>query len=104
MAERTRVEKLEKLLREAELRAESERQRAEREQLRAELADRQGLEEQQRAESAEEQTGRTTLDEYIAAYHSLIFSKFAVETDKSLTSKGYITNLRNKLYPTSLQP
>ncbi|PTB47421.1 hypothetical protein M431DRAFT_526130 [Trichoderma harzianum CBS 226.95] len=103
MAERTRVEKLEKLLREAELRAESERQRAEREQLRAEVADRQGLEEQQRAESAEEQTGRTTLDEYIAAYHSLIFSKFAVETDKSLTSKGYITNLRNKLYPTKQQ-
>ncbi|KAL7940092.1 hypothetical protein V8C42DRAFT_364366 [Trichoderma barbatum] len=104
MAERTRVEELEKLLREAELRAESERQRAEREQQRAELADRQRLEEQQRAESAEEQTRRTTLDEYIAACHSLVFSKFAVETDKSLTSKGSITNPRNKLCPTSLQP
>lgn len=97
MAERTRVEELERLLREAELRAESERQRAE-------LAETQRLEEQQRAETAEEQTRRTTLDEYIAACHSLVFSKFAVETEKSLTSRGSITNPRNKLCPTSLQP
>ncbi|OAQ57369.1 protein kinase-like domain [Pochonia chlamydosporia 170] len=83
MAEQTRVEELERLLREAQLRAERE---------------------QQRAETAEQQTRATTLDEYIAACHSLVFSRFEVETDKSLTSKGSITNPRNKLCPTSLKP
>ncbi|PON19986.1 hypothetical protein TGAM01_v211146 [Trichoderma gamsii] len=97
MAEQTRVEELERLLREAELRAESERQRAESERQRAES-------ERQRAETAEEQTRGTTLDEYIEACHSLVFSRFEVEIDKSLTSKGSITNPRNKLCPTSLQP
>ncbi|EXU95373.1 protein kinase [Metarhizium robertsii] len=97
MTERTRIEELERLLREAELRAElADRQRLEERQ-RAER-------EEQRAETAEEQTRRTTLDEYIAACHGLVFSKFAVETEKSLTSKGSITNPRNKLCPTSLQP
>ncbi|KAH7114572.1 hypothetical protein B0J13DRAFT_630896 [Dactylonectria estremocensis] len=60
--------------------------------------------EQQRAEEAEEQTRPTTLDEYIAACHDLVFSKFAVETDKKLTSKGPITNPRNKWCPTHLRP
>lgn len=76
MTDRERVEQLEKLLRAAEL----------------------------RAEASEEQTRATTLNEYIAACHSLVFSKFVVERDRSLTSKGSITNPRNKLCPTSLRP
>ncbi|OAQ57866.2 protein kinase-like domain [Pochonia chlamydosporia 170] len=111
MAEQTRVEELERLLREAELRAEaSDRQRLEERQ-RAETAEKERQEErqraereQQRAETAEQQTRATTLDEYIAACHSLVFSRFKVETDRSLTSKGSITNPRNKLCPTSLEP
>lgn len=97
MADRRRVEELERLLRVAELRAEEsdkklleERQRADREQ--------------RRAETSEELTRPTKLHEYIAACHSLVFSKFTVERDKSLTSKGSITNPRNKLCPTSLKP
>ena len=57
MAEQTRVEELERLLREAELRAVTsdrqrleEQQRAEREQQRAEAAERERREERQRAE------------------------------------------------------
>ena len=97
MAARRTVEELERLLREAELRAEeSDKQRLEERQ----RADR----EQRRAETSEEQTRPTTLYEYIAACHNLVFSKFTVERDRSLTSKGSITNPRNKLCPTSLKP
>ncbi|KID82483.1 Protein kinase-like domain protein [Metarhizium guizhouense ARSEF 977] len=125
IAEQTRVEELERLLREAELRAESERRRAESEQQRAEASDKKRLEEQQRAESAErgrqeerqraereqqraetaeQQTRATILDEYIAACYSLVFLRFEVKTDKSLTLKGSITNPRNKLCLTNLEP
>ncbi|KAL7892069.1 hypothetical protein HDV63DRAFT_390794 [Trichoderma sp. SZMC 28014] len=111
MAEQTRIKELERLLKEAELRIESARQRTDSEQRRAESA-RQQIESarqqiesaRQRADRAEEQIRRTTLDEYIAACHGLVFSKFRVETDESLTSKGSITNPRHKLCPTSLQP
>jgi hypothetical protein len=41
--------------------------------------------EQQRAEEAEQQTRQTTLSEYLEACHELVFTKFVVETDKSLT-------------------
>ncbi|QPH18869.1 hypothetical protein C2857_003981 [Epichloe festucae Fl1] len=84
------MEELERRLREAEQRAET-----------AEAA---LLEERQRAEASEEQTRATTLEEYIAACHHLVFSKFGVESDKSLTSRGSITNPRNKLCPTNLEP
>ncbi|RSL79149.1 hypothetical protein CEP52_017557, partial [Fusarium oligoseptatum] len=41
---------------------------------------------------------------YIVACHDLVFSQFRVESDRRLTSKGSITNPRNKLCPTSLEP
>ncbi|KAI1392793.1 uncharacterized protein F4822DRAFT_426001 [Hypoxylon trugodes] len=46
----------------------------------------------------------TTLMEYIEFCHELVFTKFVVETNKSLTSKGSITNSQNKLCPTRLLP
>ncbi|KAK2666719.1 hypothetical protein RAB80_017836 [Fusarium oxysporum f. sp. vasinfectum] len=126
------VEELTRLLREAEQRAKEERQRAEREQQRAEReqqraeeaererqeerqraeeAERERQEErqraekeQQRAEASEEQTRLTTLDEYIAACHASVFSRFAIETDPKLTSRGSITNPRDKWCPRNLRP
>ncbi|EXL63706.1 hypothetical protein FOPG_20021, partial [Fusarium oxysporum f. sp. conglutinans race 2 54008] len=126
------VEELTRLLREAEQRAKEERQRAEREQQRAEEAERERQEErqraerekqraeeaererqeerqraereQQRAEASEEQTRLTTLDEYIAACHASVFSRFAIETDPKLTSRGFITNPRDKWCPKNLRP
>ncbi|KAK2468561.1 hypothetical protein H9L39_19720 [Fusarium oxysporum f. sp. albedinis] len=119
------VEELTRLLREAEQRAKEERQRAEREQQRAEEAERERQEErqraeeaererqeerqraereQQRAEASEEQTRLTTLDEYIAACHASVFSRFAIETDPKLTSRGSITNPRDKWCPKNLRP
>ena len=138
MAEKRRVEELEKLLREAELRAESsetrrleahrraaaldsellgereraekeqrraerERKRAERERQRAETEKQRAETEQRRADASEEQTRLTTLGEYIEACHTLVFSKLVVERDLFLTSKGSITNPKNKLCPTILQ-
>ncbi|KAK2134255.1 hypothetical protein NOF04DRAFT_1367413 [Fusarium oxysporum II5] len=82
---------------------QEERQRAEREQQRAEEAKRERQEErqraereQQRAEASEEQTRLTTLNEYMAACHASVFSRFIIETDLKLTSRGSITNLHNK--------
>jgi hypothetical protein len=98
------VEELQRLLQEAQQRAdEAERQRQEEKQ-RADEAERQREEEKQRAEASEEQTRNTTLEEYMAACHNLVFSKFAVETDSKLTSTGSITNPRDKLCPTNLRP
>ncbi len=85
-------------------RAEEAEQQRQQEQQRAEEADQQRQREQQRAEEAEYQTRHTTLDEYIEACHTYIFLHFAVETDKSLTSKGSITNPRHKYCPTRLSP
>jgi hypothetical protein len=98
------VEELTRLLREAEQRAKEERQRAEREQQRAEEAERERQEERKRAEASEEQTRLTTLDEYIAACHTSVFSRFAIETDPNLTSRGSITNPRDKWCPKNLRP
>ncbi|RMJ00578.1 hypothetical protein CDV36_015870, partial [Fusarium kuroshium] len=119
------MEELRRLLREARQQAEEaergreqERQRAEEaererqeEQQRAEEAERGRQEErdraekeQQRAEASEKQTQPTTLDEYIAACHSLVFSSFNIERNRKLTSKGPITNPRNKWCPTNLRP
>lgn len=60
--------------------------------------------ERQRADEAEQQIQPTSLDEYIAACHSLVYARLSVETDRRLTSKGSITNPRNKWCPTNLQP
>ncbi|KAK2122128.1 hypothetical protein NOF04DRAFT_1197167 [Fusarium oxysporum II5] len=99
MAHQRSVGELEKLLQEA------------REQQRAEEAERERQEErqraereQQRAEASEEQTRLTTLDEYIAACHASVFSRFAIETDPNLTSRGSITNPRDKWCPKNLRP
>ncbi|KAM0564778.1 hypothetical protein ACHAP9_009042 [Verticillium nonalfalfae] len=111
MAYTKSVDELQELLRQAEQRAEDaerdrqeERQRAEREQERAEREQQRAEREQQRAEDAEEQTRLTTFIEYIVACHIHVFLKLVVETDKKLTSKGSITNPRNKWCPTHLRP
>ncbi|KAJ4317082.1 hypothetical protein N0V84_007535 [Fusarium piperis] len=84
------VQKLQRLLREAEQRADRERDNAERER--------------QRADKAEEESRPTTLDEYINACHGLVFTQFSVQTNKSLTTMGSMTNPRNKFCPTRLEP
>ncbi len=102
-------ERLKQQLEEAQQRAEDAEQRAEdaeqqrqREQQRAEDAEQQRQREQQRAEDAEQQIRLTTLAEYIEACHELVFTKFAVEMDESLTSRGSTTNPKHKLCPTRL--
>lgn len=89
------MEDLQRRLLEAEKRVEEAERDRRRERERAE-------QQQQRAEEAEEQTRRTTLDEYIAHCYHYLFSSLHVETDRSLTSKGSITNPRDKLCPTNL--
>lgn len=57
-----------------------------------------------KALAREEQTRPTTLDEYIATCHASIFSKFAIETNTKLTSRGPITDPRDKWCPRNLKP
>ncbi|KAI0802416.1 hypothetical protein GGR55DRAFT_692230 [Xylaria sp. FL0064] len=88
MEESNRLAELEAQLRDAENRARQ--------------AERSRREEQQRAEEAER--GNAPTNEYITACHELVFSQLKVETNKALTSRGPITNPRNKYCPTSLKP
>ncbi|KAK7414099.1 hypothetical protein QQX98_007042 [Neonectria punicea] len=111
MGDPNSVEELQRLLLEAQQRAseaergrQEERQRADNEQRRAEEAERERQVQQERAEREEQRTRPTTLDEYIAACHTSVFSRFTIETDLRLTSKGPITNPRNKWCPTKIQP
>ncbi|KAK4151614.1 hypothetical protein C8A00DRAFT_45233 [Chaetomidium leptoderma] len=53
---------------------------------------------------AEEETRDTTLSEYIEACHDLVFTRFTVETNKKITSKGSITSPAGKRYPPRLEP
>ncbi|KAH7378966.1 hypothetical protein BKA64DRAFT_242116 [Cadophora sp. MPI-SDFR-AT-0126] len=110
--------RLEQLLREADERAEQERrrageadERAERERRRAEdeqrnrkEADERAEQERRRAEEQEERTRRTTFEEYIRACHTLLSKPLRIQTDKSLSTQGSITNPKNKPCPTLLKP
>ncbi|MCJ1445799.1 MAG: hypothetical protein MMC23_006304 [Stictis urceolatum] len=63
--------------------------------------------EQVRADQAEVQARSalpTTLEEYLAACHEFLFSHFAIQTDKSLTTKGGITNPKGKCVPDIIRP
>ncbi|KAH7231142.1 hypothetical protein BKA59DRAFT_550030 [Fusarium tricinctum] len=111
MADRKSVGELERLLQEAIQRADDaererqeERQRAEEERQRAEEERQRAEQQRRRADASEEEIRPTTIDEYIAACHTSVFSKFTIETDPKLSSRGSITNPRNKWYPKILQP
>ncbi|KAI8633007.1 hypothetical protein F5Y19DRAFT_285106 [Xylariaceae sp. FL1651] len=111
MAGQRTVEELERLLQEERrLREEAERGRQEDRRLREE-AERERQEdrrradrEQKRAEDSEKQTRPTTLDEYLAACHTSVFSRLTIELDPKLTSRGPITNPRDKWCPKNLRP
>ncbi|KAK6829337.1 hypothetical protein PG995_005377 [Apiospora arundinis] len=102
-AEKEREEERQRANRERQ-RAEKEQQRAEKEQQRAEKEQQRAEKEQQRADISEEQTRPTTLDEYIVACHASAFSRFTIEPDPQLTSRGPITNPRDKWCPKILRP
>ncbi|KAH7111552.1 hypothetical protein EDB81DRAFT_925872 [Dactylonectria macrodidyma] len=111
LEERQRAEREHQRAQEAEKERQKERQRAEKaererqeERQRAEEAERERQKERRRAEASEEQTRLTTLDEYIAACHTSVFSRFTIETDPNLTSRGSITNPRDKWCPKNLRP
>ncbi|KAL5313252.1 hypothetical protein ACEPPN_018985 [Leptodophora sp. 'Broadleaf-Isolate-01'] len=85
-------------------RAELERRRAEEEQRNRKEADERAQQERRRAEEQEERTRRTTYEEYIRACHTLLSKPLRIQTDKSLSTQGSITNPKNKPCPTLLKP
>lgn len=88
---------MEEELRKLREQLKEEKRLREEEQRRREVAE-------TRALTFEQQTRPTTLHEYIAACHTSVFSRFSIETDAKLTSKGPITNPRDKWCPTNLEP
>ncbi|KAK7397986.1 hypothetical protein QQX98_012645 [Neonectria punicea] len=91
------VQRLRQLLAESNQLREEANQRADRErQLREEAT--------QRADREQQRNQPTTLSEYIANYHTSVFSRFAIQTNPDLLSKGTITVPQNKWCPTNLQP
>ena len=76
------------------------------EQLRRKLADaeqRAGAAEQ-RAEAAERLTQRTTFPEFLEICHRHFTVPLRIETDRSLTTKGSITDPKQRKHPTYLRP
>ncbi|EEU47541.1 uncharacterized protein NECHADRAFT_36088 [Fusarium vanettenii 77-13-4] len=107
------VEELKRLLQEAEKRRglQEDRKRADEAKKRADEAER-GLQEdrkradeaKKRADEAERKIRPTTLDEYIAACHTSVFSRFTIKTHPKLTSMGSIANPPDKWCPKNLRP
>jgi hypothetical protein len=105
------VDELTRLLQEEKQRADNTERGRQEEKQRAENAERGRQEEKQRADNAErehreerEKHRLTTLDEYIAATHELVFARLKVEPNEQLRAKGSITNPKSKPCPTRLRP
>ncbi|OAA33960.1 Protein kinase-like domain protein [Metarhizium rileyi] len=92
------LQKAEKRLEQAEKGQQEERRRADEEHRRADEEHRRA------ADIAEEQIRLTTFDEYIAACHSLVYSRILVKAEPDLASKGSITNPPGKWCPQGLRP
>ena len=89
--------RLQRLLREANERAEEERKRAQEANERVE-------QEQKRVDEEQTKTRPTTFEEYIRTCHTLLSKSLRVQTDKSLSTQGSITSPKNKPCPTLLKP
>ncbi|KAF5133084.1 Polysialic acid O-acetyltransferase [Metarhizium anisopliae] len=97
-AKQSRVEAKQSYLEAKQSRLEAEQSRLESKQSRVE-AEQSRLE----AEQFRGEMRNTTLKEYIEAYHD-IFLKFSVQQNKSLTSKGSITDPKGKTCPKNVVP
>ena len=78
--------------------------RIEEQRLRAEQAEGRAEQAEGRAELAERLTRPTTLSEYLCGCHDGLYKAFKVQQDKSLTTKGTVTNPEGKICPTYLRP
>ncbi|KXJ85266.1 hypothetical protein Micbo1qcDRAFT_169548, partial [Microdochium bolleyi] len=103
-SERRRAESERRRAAEASREGEIQRQRAESERQRADSERQRADSERQRAEDAAAQSQQTTLPGYITNCHRYLDLNVAVESDKSLTTKGSITNPQDKLVPRTLKP
>ena len=59
---------------------------------------------EQRAETAERLTNRTTFSEFLELCHERFTAQLRIETDRSLTTKGSLTNPKQRKHPTYLRP
>lgn len=99
-----RAEEERRRAKEADERAEQERRRVEDEQRNREEADEKAEQERRRAKEQEKKTKPTTFEEYLRACHTLLSKPLHIQTDKSLSTQGFITSPKNKPCPTLLKP
>ncbi|KAF4448119.1 Reticulocyte-binding protein 2 like protein a [Fusarium austroafricanum] len=92
-----RIEELERQLELAQQRQQEAERQTEEARQRAEEA-------RQRAEVSERETQRLALLDYLRDSHDLTYAKLTVETNPYLTSKGSVTNPRDKWCPAKLTP
>jgi hypothetical protein len=59
---------------------------------------------EQRLDEERERSGNTALPKFLKLCHTLLSTTLRVQTDRSLTTKGSITNPRGKKHPTHLRP
>ena len=81
-----------------------QRERAEKAESRVEDAESRVVEAESRAEIEKKKTKSTTLDEFIYACHIFLTKQVYSQKDKKQSTKGSITNPKNRLCPTLLKP
>ncbi|KAK0655371.1 hypothetical protein B0T16DRAFT_10052 [Cercophora newfieldiana] len=85
-------------------RADKERQRADEEHQRVDKERQRADKERQRADEEQSKNRPTCLDEYLEACHKLVFAKFTVQPNKSLTTMGKTTKPDGKMHPVLITP
>ena len=101
--DRQRAGKLNQRAEEEQQRVDKLNQRAEEEQQRVDKLNQRAEEEQQRADKLNQRAEPLTFEGLLKACHEHLHKAIAVETEKCWTTKGF-TNPRNKFYPNNLRP
>ena len=91
------IERLTRKVAEVQRRAEEAEKREQKEKEERQKAE-------QREQKAEEELQETTLTEYLSLCHKYLSKSISVQTDKSLSTQGDLSNADGKLRPDYLQP
>lgn len=98
------IERIKRELEETRRQLEAAKQEGQRAEQRAARAEEEKARVEEEKARAEEEMRETTLVEYVEACHNLVYTKFTVETDREITSKGPITNPAGRRCPPRLEP
>lgn len=105
------IARLERLLEMEQQKREAAEARARHEQQNREVAEARAQDEQQnrkvaeaRALEAEQRSRRTSFEDYIRMCHKFLSRPLQIQTDRSLTTKGSTTSVKDRPCPTLVKP